>query len=235
MADETQKGSPFRGALVGADAHIGPYRDLPIQTKSPADDPPGFCNGLLGGECLEQRGIGVLAEQEAFELRAGILYREGIGFLIVCVCAVVLVVDGEILITIRYAPCVIQAWFHNGVEMIFVIWICENRIRCQKLVQFGIWFRSARTQMIERVLETILGCNRTGTEAFLLGIIHFSSEPKIRQNLFADGSGAATIDGIRVEFYKECLILLFAVNPFAIIRRDRRRNLDFAACQSIVT
>ena len=24
MADETQKGSPFRGALVGADAHIGP-------------------------------------------------------------------------------------------------------------------------------------------------------------------------------------------------------------------
>lgn len=88
--------------------------------------------------------------------------------------------------------------------------------------------------MIERVLETIFGRNRTHSNPFLLGIIHISSKLKIRQNLFADGSVAVAFDDIIVESCKECLVLLFAVAPFAIIRRDCRRDLDFAARQSIV-
>ena len=63
----------------------------------------------------------------------------------------------EIRSTIRYAPCVIQAGFHNGVEIIALFRICENRIRGQKLIQLGVWLRRARAQMIERVLETIFG------------------------------------------------------------------------------
>ena len=58
---------------------------------------------------------------------------------------------------IRYALLVIQAGFHNGVETILSR-ICENRILCQKLIQIGIWFRCARTQMIERVFKTRFGC-----------------------------------------------------------------------------
>ena len=127
---------------------------------------------------------------------------------------------------IRYASRVIQAGFHNGVETIRSR-ICENRILCQKLIQIGIWRITARTQMIERVLETILGRNLTLSKTALLGIIHISSKLKIRQNLFAEGNAVIVASG--TESYKECLVLLFAVNPFAIIRRDRRRNFDFAA------
>ena len=70
---------------------------------------------------------------------------------------ILVVVDVEKRITIRYAPCVIQAGFHNGVDIIAIFRICENRIRGQKLIQLGVWFRRARAQMIERVLETIFG------------------------------------------------------------------------------
>mgnify|MGYP001030407288 FL=1 len=112
-------------------------------------------------------------------------------------------------------PLVIQAGFHNGIETILSR-ICENRILCQKLIQIGIWRITARTQMIERVLETIFGRNRTHSNPFLLGIIHISSKLKIRQNLFADGSVAVAFDDIIVESCKECLVLLFAVAPFAL-------------------
>lgn len=86
--------------------------------------------------------------------------------------------------------------------------------------------------MIERVLETILGRNITLSKTALLGIIHNSSKLKIRQNLFADGN--VVIVASVTESYKECLVLLFAVTPFAVIRCDRRRDFDFAVRQSIV-
>ena len=64
-------------------------------------------------------------------------------------------------------------------------------------------------------LETILGRNITLSKTALLGIIHNSSKLKIRQNLFADGN--VVIVASVTESYKECLVLLFAVTPFAVI------------------
>ena len=145
-------------------------------------------------------------------------------------CSAIVVADCEVGM-IRYALLVIQAGLHNGVETILSR-ICENRILCQKLIQIGIWRITARTQMIERVLETILGRNITLSKTALLGIIHNSSKLKIRQNLFADGN--VVIVASVTESYKECLVLLFAVTPFAVIRCDRRRDFDFAVRQSIV-
>ena len=65
-----------------------------------------------------------------------------------CVRTAIRVANREVA-SIRYALCVIQAGFHNGVEMIFIFRICENRICGQKLIQLGIWFLRARAQMIE--------------------------------------------------------------------------------------
>lgn len=46
--------------------------------------------------------------------------------------------------------------------------------------------------------------------------------------------GSAAVVASVGEAYKECLVVLYTVIPFAIIRRDRCWNFDFAVRQSIV-
>ena len=81
-------------------------------------------------------------------------------------------------------------------------------------------------------METVLGRNITQRKLFLHGIIHVSFKLKIWKNISADGS-AAVVASVG-EAYKECLVVLYTVIPFAIIRRDRCWNFDFAVRQSIV-